>query len=104
MESAEAKMTLKINYVVYTKVTYVAERFDERYTNIAEAKTEGQVEKERRSKGWFVQFEGSHEAIHLGNEKPTFEVGDTIRITFEKVTLTKVERCPPSNNTPPQSS
>lgn len=34
--------------------------------------------------GWFVLFEGSHEYLGLGEDKPEVEVGDTatIRITF----------------------
>jgi len=34
--------------------------------------------------GWFVHFEGSHESLYFGEEKPEAQVGDTatIRISF----------------------
>lgn len=32
---------------------------------------------------WYVHFDGSHEAICLGSDKP-FETGDLVKITFEK--------------------
>lgn len=36
------------------------------------------------SLGWFVQFAGSSESIKLWDTKPDWEVGDEIKITFEK--------------------
>lgn len=39
------------------------------------------------SLGWFVLFEGSHEMIHFGNDKPAdVAVGDVFTVTMEKVT------------------
>lgn len=33
---------------------------------------------------WYAHFQGSWESLALGTEKP-FEVGDMVKITFEKV-------------------
>ena len=38
-----------------------------------------------KSHGWFLYLEGSYEAIHMGAEKPEFNPGDRVKITFEKV-------------------
>ena len=35
--------------------------------------------------GWFVHFEGSSESINFGPEKPAWQDGDEIEITFERV-------------------
>ncbi len=35
------------------------------------------------SRGWFVHLSGSYEAIHVGDEKPAFEVGQPVTITLE---------------------
>ena len=40
---------------------------------------------EERSLGWFVHFDGSHELLYFGDERPEFEKGDLVKITFEKV-------------------
>lgn len=37
------------------------------------------------SLGWFLYLAGSHEAIHVGMEKPDLLVGDKMKITIEKV-------------------
>lgn len=37
------------------------------------------------SRGWFLYLEGSHEALHVGMEKPELVKGDRVRITLEKV-------------------
>ncbi len=36
------------------------------------------------SLGWFIQIEGSHEALYLGREKPLIETGDRVSITIRK--------------------
>ena len=38
-----------------------------------------------KSLGWFVYLKGSHEALHLGPERPTLAKGDKVKITVEKV-------------------
>jgi hypothetical protein len=40
---------------------------------------------EDRSRGWFVQFKGSYEAIFFGTEKPDIAEGDWMKISFEKI-------------------
>ena len=35
---------------------------------------------------WFVHFEGSREALSFGPDKPEWEVGDRVHITFMKET------------------
>lgn len=36
------------------------------------------------SLGWFVHFEGSWEALYLGQEKPDLQTGDEVIITIRK--------------------
>lgn len=35
------------------------------------------------SKGWFVAFEGSYEALFFGHVEPNFKVGDKVKIRIE---------------------
>ena len=35
--------------------------------------------------GYFMVLDGSHEAIFIGHDEPTFTQGDKIKITFERV-------------------
>jgi hypothetical protein len=65
MEPADAKM--KVKYTVIVRVNFVT----------------------HREYGWFVHFEGSHESIFLGQERPKFNPGDTVRITFERISDAK---------------
>lgn len=37
------------------------------------------------SLGWSLFLTGSHEAIHVGMDKPDLKVGDKMKITIEKV-------------------
>lgn len=37
------------------------------------------------SRGWFMYLVGSWEGLYVGEVKPAFAHGDTVRITFEKV-------------------
>lgn len=60
MESAKTK--IRINHVTETEVKRIAQ-------------TDG---------GWWVHFDGSRESIFFNGEKP-YEVGDRVKITFEKV-------------------
>lgn len=79
MESAETPV--KVRYAITTTVVRVYERTKEVYL--------GGIGKEavfrEESLGWFVHLFGSDESIFLGTEKPDFEAGDKIKITFEKV-------------------
>ena len=65
MESAGGKMKIKVNYVVYAPVK--------------------RVEWRNHPDGWFVQFEGSWESLNFGITPPEWSVGDTVKITFERV-------------------
>ncbi len=47
--------------------------------------------------GW-IRFDGSQERMFFGQDCP-FDLGDQVKITFEKV-----EQCPPSPTTSPTSS
>ena len=40
---------------------------------------------EVKDQGWFVLFDGSHESLFLGAEKPPLAISDCVRITIEKV-------------------
>lgn len=35
--------------------------------------------------GWFVVFQGSREALYVGETKPAWQRGDQVKIIFEKV-------------------
>lgn len=60
----------------------VREEFDTFYEPTAEG---AKLSKGKgRSRGWFVQFEGSYESIHFGPTRPHITIGDLWRITFEK--------------------
>jgi hypothetical protein len=59
----------------------VREEFEVGYT---QGSGETLTKSRGRSRGWFVQFEGSYESIHFGPTRPHIEVGDLWRITFEK--------------------
>lgn len=37
------------------------------------------------SQGWFLALDDSYEAVFVGKERPKLDVGDKIRVTFEKV-------------------
>lgn len=77
----DAKIKLKIDYVIYTKIVEVEEHFVPAYISGFGA----EAVFENRSKGWFLYLEGSYEALHVGKEKPELQKGDRIKITLEKV-------------------
>lgn len=64
MESASAPLRLRIHHVVYTKV--------------GEVKPNG-------TDGWWVWFDGSRESLLFRGEEQPFQVGDKIKITFERI-------------------
>jgi hypothetical protein len=71
----------KTNYVVMATVKAVHEG-----TEVVGVGFEGgHVQFARRSCGWYVNFEHSHEALYLGDEKPALEPGDRVKITFERL-------------------
>lgn len=71
----------KINYVVLATVKAVHEGTEV----VGVGFTGGNVQFARKSCGWFVNFEHSHEALYLGEEKPLLEPGDRVKITFERL-------------------
>ena len=77
-------------YVIPTRVLDVREEFSRYY----EATGEGALQKFEKVKGqslgWYVQFEGSFEALYLGTTRPKLSPGDRVKITIEKT-----ERTPP---------
>lgn len=78
MESAAFPLT---RYVIYSKVVNIEEHFVPLYISGF-----GEDAKfDERSEGWFAYLQGSHEALHLGMDKPTLAKGDKVRITVEKV-------------------
>lgn len=69
--------------VVYieTRVKRVWEQIEKVYVN----GTGNSAVFESVSRGWFVAFQGSYEALFFGEERPEFQPGDRIKITFEKI-------------------
>lgn len=39
---------------------------------------------DKRGSDWYVRFEGSWESLSLGTERPHWEKGDVIKLSFEK--------------------
>jgi hypothetical protein len=71
----------KINYVVLATVKAVHEGTEV----VGVGFDGGKATFARKSCGWFVNFEHSHEALYLGEEKPALEPGDRVKITFERL-------------------
>jgi len=64
-----------------TKIEKIEEHFHK--TNWRKD-AEGQPTYDQKSIGFYIQFEGSSESIHLFDEKPPWVEGDEITITFER--------------------
>jgi hypothetical protein len=71
----------RINYVVFATVKAVHEGTEV----VGVGFQGGKASFARKSIGWFVNFEHSHEALFLGNEKPVLSAGDRVKITFERL-------------------
>lgn len=78
MEPTQAPIT---RYVVHSTVLKVEERKAKLYVS----GVGGDAIFNEVSRGWFVWLDGSFEAIHLGLEKPEFEKGDKVKVTFERI-------------------
>ncbi len=63
MESVAQPLDVRVQYTVLTKVQEI------KWLN--------------QPDGWFVHFEGSRESLNFGIERPQWEVGQQIKITFE---------------------
>lgn len=72
-----------MKYVIPTRVKLV----EEVYRVVRADKRGDDVVVVRENLGWSVLFEGSHERLFLGYEKPDLQAGDPVRITIEKSTL-----------------
>jgi hypothetical protein len=66
---------------IYTTVVRVENRVSKKYSH---GVGENAVFTDT-SLGYYVVFDGSHEAIHVGYEPPDFRTGDRVKITFERV-------------------
>lgn len=76
MESVESALT----YVIKTKVTHIEERWQDVYVSgIGKDATFS-----KSSMGWFVGFDGSHELLQLGYERPQLYLGDLVEISIRK--------------------
>lgn len=83
MEPTKAKVTDKINYVIYSSVAHVG-KYDEIVGGYLDKETnKPMVIKEDR--GWFVRFDGSQERMCFGSEEPQLKLGDKVKITIEKL-------------------
>lgn len=88
MESFETEIVsiphspdFRTRWVINSKVTDIREESSREYVKgIGNEAIFKEV-----SKGWFLYLEGSHEALHVGMEKPELEKGDRVKITLEKV-------------------
>ena len=81
MESTQSPVG--IVYIINARIFAVSEKFRE----VNHRKDEnGKHAFDHVSKGWFIQFEGSNEALRFGDTKPDWIEGDEVKITFEKVT------------------
>lgn len=80
MESTQA--TLNIAYTVQARIKNLEEKFGRQWV--------GGIGKDavyvNVSRGWFINFEGSFESLYFGPDKPHWQEGDEIKITFAKVT------------------
>jgi|HubBroStandDraft_4_1064222.scaffolds.fasta_scaffold21077_2 hypothetical protein len=70
----------RVNYVVFATVKAVHEG-----TEVVGVGFQGGKASFARRSIWFVNFEHSHEALFLGNEKPVLSAGDRVKITFERL-------------------
>lgn len=69
-----------VRYHIHTAITAVREQFDKVYIS----GTGKEAVFADVSRGWFVHFAGSWEALSVGPDKPDFDVGDKVHITFMK--------------------
>lgn len=86
MEPTKATVT---KYVFYSEVVYVKERKVKEMVRPGRRNEEDYLidpgEYKETSLGWFLYMKGSHEAIHLGMDKPEIENGQRIKVTIERV-------------------
>lgn len=70
-----------------TKISITTRVFDlrERTKPVYQGGTGSEALFKDVSLGWFAVFQGSHEALYVGETKPDWDVGDNVKITFERV-------------------
>ena len=73
---------VKTAYVVFTRVVSVTE---EQYA-VRGRIVDGQAIVEKAALGWYVLFEGSHEKLFLGWDRPELAAGDKVKISIERTT------------------
>lgn len=76
MEPTQGPLAFKL----YTKVESVNEVVEKEYVSGSGA----DAVFNNVSRGWFVAFEGSHESLFLGMEKPGLVVGDEVEVNIRK--------------------
>ena len=76
-----------IQYVFYSRCREVSERF----VKLNKSGTGDKAEFEKASQGWYASFDGSHEAMYVGDEAPEFKKGDIVKITIQKVADVEVK-------------
>lgn len=74
-------MSDKTIYVIYAKIKNIFERFAKSNYRLND---KGMAEYTEASLGWYVHFEESGESIFLDLYKPALEIGDTVKISFER--------------------
>jgi len=62
----------------------VVEKCQEKFTYTDWEKTPEGPTNKRNSIGWYIQFVGSSESIHLFDADPGWKPGDKVTITFER--------------------
>ena len=82
----EAKPSTDLEFEFEEIATSVEERFRRAYNAemMGTAKTEGQVEYEEVSLGWWLVIRRLGLALWIGKEKPGIESGDLLRISIRK--------------------
>lgn len=78
MEPNQTEITI---YVINSTVDVVEERFH----NVHIDGFGKDATYRRESTGWWVSFEGSGESLFFGDTKPELDVGDKVKITFERI-------------------
>lgn len=69
-----------MKYIIQTKVTEVREIFTRKWLSGYGS----DAIFEQISRGWFVYFQGSYEALCVGTSQPDLKQGDPILISIEK--------------------
>lgn len=71
---------IKTAYVIFTRVISVTE---EEYA-VRGRVVDGQAIIDKINLGWYVLFEGSHEKLFLGEDRPQLSAGDKVKILIER--------------------